>query len=132
MSQQIPSQQPNKFSLSLLDDDDFQLGSPSVPCPRKRSTFIPGEIPRIKVDIPNESRFVSATPPHLPFDLDDSVFDSVGNSIVSGGSDRDTDVDSPTPKHIILRNKPKKKPEPYMYLQPPKMGKSPAPFKHSF
>jgi len=91
---------------SLLTADDF--GSPT---PYAQ----PVKNPSNRLKIPNDSRFRGAN----DTTLEDELEESTGVSAIL--EDSDSDVDSPPPKHIILRAKPKEKKSPYMFVRPPKL-----------
>lgn len=131
LSQQIPSQQPViavKKPFSLLNDDDFTFGSPALhPIHRRLSArnLSQDEKPTCSASIPNKSRFHSANDTLM--EINDTMarmnFDeTAGVSMISGSSDRDSDMNSPAPKHIVLRAKPKEKTSPFMFVKPPKIG----------
>lgn len=70
--------------------------------------------------MPESVRFDDHTPLDLPsIELEETV----GQSFAAGGSDYDSDMGSPAPKHIVLRNTKHK--SPYLKLRKPKLGEFP-------
>ncbi|KAI6204857.1 hypothetical protein M3Y94_00725500 [Aphelenchoides besseyi] len=115
-SQQIASQVPLKRPpFRLLNDDDFTIGSP-VQAPTSKHKSPVAEVARC---VPNDSHFNENS--IVAIDLDETIHEETsGQSFVDGGSDSDSDVASPAPKHIILR-KPVKKAEKYLRALKPKI-----------
>jgi hypothetical protein len=97
--------------LGLLNDDDFTSDSQSPPRKKSKSSST------VRKLIPNDSQFYGSEDTNVGLNVTEGV------SVVSGNSDLDSDLGSPTPKHIVLRAKPNKS-SPYMFVRPPKIGKS--------
>ncbi|KAI6223937.1 hypothetical protein M3Y95_00829700 [Aphelenchoides besseyi] len=115
-SQQIASQVPLiRPPFRLLNDDDFTIGSPvQAPTSNHKSPLA-----EVASCVPNDSHFNENS--IVAIDLDKTTHEETfGQSFVDGGSDSDSDVALPAPKHIILR-KPAKKAEKYLRARKPKI-----------
>ncbi|KAI6221370.1 hypothetical protein M3Y99_01553400 [Aphelenchoides fujianensis] len=103
-SQPIGSQVPQRPPFRLLNDDDFCT---STPPPSRRSrapAAVESPVVRPVVALPESLRFDDHTPLEAPsFDFSRAADSTAGVSFAAGGSDCDSDVGSPAPKHIVLR-----------------------------
>jgi hypothetical protein len=129
LSQQISSQPitTSRKPFTLLNDEDFTYGSPTISSINRRFSarqLAAGEKPIVvgKSFLPSESRYYGANDTTIRVT---EIDETAGVSIISGNSENESDdVNSPAPKHIVLRGKPKPKKNDYMYLKPPKIGNS--------
>lgn len=114
MSISEENQKAKSSKFKLLNESDFITGSPALKINNENAT------PADNFFMPNESKFYEPTINYEPTFNDDPAM----CSFISGGSDRESDdLNSPAPKHIVLRNK-KVKSSPFMRVKPPKMGES--------
>ncbi|KAI6206445.1 hypothetical protein M3Y94_00911300 [Aphelenchoides besseyi] len=94
--------EPQAKPLSLLNDDDFTVGSPQESTSKK-----------VGRNIPNDSHFNANLTT-----FDQTVRVSMEQSYAPGGSDVDSDRATSSPKHFILR---KLKQSPYLYAVKPRI-----------